>query len=137
MNDRIEFSRDDRGRLVARPRSSHFNMIAGQLTSDIINYAPDCLELLQVIAAVRSGRAPSAEYEGNSSIFRATPDGVTVASLGPMGNAEDYTFEEARSAVLQYFDFLAPSEAEKKGAVARWENEFGRPYPGKAELGLA
>jgi hypothetical protein len=137
MNDRIEFSRDDRGRLVARPSSSHFNMIAGQLTSDIINYAPDCLELLQVIDAVRSGRAPIAEYEGNSSIFRATPDGVTVESLGPMGNAEDYTFEEARSAVLQYFDFLAPSDAEKKGAVARWENEFGRPYPGKAELGLA
>jgi hypothetical protein len=137
MNDRIEFSRDDKGRLVARPSSSHFNMIAGQLTSDIINYTPDCLELLQVIDEVRSGRSAIAEYEGNSSVFRATADGVTVQSLGPTGISEDYTFEEARSAVLQYFDFLAPSEAEKKGAVARWENEVGRPYPGKAELGLA
>jgi hypothetical protein len=106
------------------------------LTSDIASCTPDCPELLHGIDEVRSGRAPIAEYGGNSSIFRATPDGVTVESLGPIGLSEDYTFEEARSAVLQYFDFLAPTETEKKGAVARWENEFGRPYPGKAELGL-
>jgi len=136
-DDRIEFSRDDGGRLVARPSSSHFNLLAGQLTSDIASYTPDCLELLHVIDEVRSGRAPIAEYEGNSSIFRVTQDGVTVKSLGPMGLCEDYTFEEAQSAVLQYFDFLAPTDAAKKDAVAHWENEFGRPYPGKAELGLA
>jgi hypothetical protein len=137
MSDRIEFGRDDDGWLVARPSDGRFNLIAGQLTSDIIDYAPDCLELLQVIDKVRGGRSPIEEFEGNSSIFRATPDGVTVESLGPSGNSARYTFDEARSAVLQYFDFLAPSEAEKKSAVARWESEFGHPYPGRAELGLS
>ena len=55
MSDRIEFSRTDDGWLVARPSSSRFNMIAGQLTSDIVDYAPDCLELLHVMDEVRSG----------------------------------------------------------------------------------
>jgi hypothetical protein len=137
MSDRIEFSRTDDGRLVGRPSSSRFNLIAGQLTSDIINYAPDCLELLRLMDEVRSGQSPIEEYEGNSAIFRATPPGVTVESLGPTRDSAEYTFDEARSAVLQYFDFLAPSEAEKKNAVARWENEFGHPYPGKAELGIS
>jgi hypothetical protein len=137
MRDRIEFSRDDQGWLMARTDNGHFNALATQLISDIIDYAPDCLELLQLMDQVRSGQSPIEEFEGNSSIFRATPDGVTVQSLGPSRRSTTYTFDEARTAVLKYFDFLRPSEAQKKGAVARWENEFGRPYPGRAELGIS
>ena len=137
MRDRITFSRDDQGRLRAKSDNGYFMPLGSQLTSDIINYAPDCLELLQVIDEVRSGQSPREEYEGNSAIFRATPAGVTVESLGPSGRQAKYTFDEAKDVVKQYFDFLAPSEAEKKDAIARWEKEFGRRYPGKAELGLA
>jgi hypothetical protein len=136
MGARIEFSRDERGRLVARPANGRFNALATQLISDIGDYAPDCLELLQVMDQVRGGQSPVEEFEGNSSVFRATPDGVTVESLGPVPKSTSYTFDEARSAVLDYFDFLAPSEAQKRGEVARWENEFGRQYPGRAEFGI-
>jgi hypothetical protein len=137
VRDQITFSRDGEGRLRAKSDNGYFMPLGSQLTSDIINYAPDCLELLQIIEEVRRGESPRQEYEGNSSIFRATPDGVTVESLGPSGRRTTYTFDEAQAVVKQYFDFLAPSAAEKKDAVARWEKEFGHPYPGKAELGLS
>lgn len=137
MRDRIEFSRDDRGWIMARTETGHFNMLASQLTSDIIGYAPDCLELLALMDQVRGGRSPIEEFEGNSSIFRATPDGVTVLSLGPSRKSTTYTFDEARVAVLQYFDFLAPSEAQKKAEVVRWETEVGRPYTARTELGIS
>lgn len=137
MSSRIEFSRDDNGWLMARPANKRFNNLAAQLTSDIGTYAPDCLLLLQLMDEVRSGQSSVEEFEGNSSVFRATPDGVTVEDLSPMPAPTFYTFDEARSAVLEYFDFLAPSQDLKRGAVARWENEFGRQYPGRTELGLA
>jgi len=136
MPEPIEFGRDDHGRIVARPANGHFAALATQLTSDISDYAPDCLELLDLMAEVRAGRSPIEEFTGNSAIFRATVDGVTVRSLGPVPRSTTYSFEEARAAVLRYFDFLAPSRARKESAVARWEGEFGRPYPGRAELGI-
>ena len=136
MRDRITFSRDQYGAPSAKTDTGHFNLLAGQLISDIINYAPDLLQLLDKIDRVRTGRSAAEEYEGNSSLFQATPDGVLVADLEDDGDSATYTFDEARAAILQYLDFLAPSAAQKQDAVTRWEAESGRTYPGRAELGL-
>jgi hypothetical protein len=137
MRDRIDFSRNEHDFPVAKSGNGYFAALGSQLTSDIQKYAPDVLELLQVIDEVRRGESPMQEYEGNSYIFRATSDGVTLESLGPSGKQTTYTFDEATSVVKQYFDFLAPTPEEKAQHVATWEREFGRPYPGRAELGLS
>lgn len=137
MRDRITFSRDQYGAPSAKTDTGYFNLLAGQLISDIINYAPDLLQLLDKIDRVRAGDSPVEEYEGNSALFQATPDGVLIADLEEDGDSATYTFDEARAAILQYLDFLAPSDAQKQDAVARWEAEARRPYPGRAGLGLA
>ena len=137
MRDRVTFSIGEHGVPSAKTETGHFNLLAGQLISDIIRYAPDLLTLVDKIDRVRAGESPAEEYEGNSALFLATPDGVQVSDLEEDGDSATYTFDEARAVILQYLDFLAPSAAQKQDAVSRWEAEAGRPFPGRGELGLS
>ncbi|WP_433289004.1 hypothetical protein [Micromonospora sp. CA-244673] len=136
MQDGIEFQRNQYGAPSLTTRNGHFRDLGSQLVSDIQTYAPDCLELLQCIDDVTSGRSAYEEFEGNSAVVRCTPEGVTVESLGPVPSGTTYTVDEARDVILRYFDFLAPSPAEKKRHLATWEGENGRPFPGRALLRL-
>jgi hypothetical protein len=137
MQDSIEFQRNEYGAPSVKAPSMHFRALASQLVSDIQTYAPDCLELLQCIDDVATGRSAYEEFEGNSAVVRCTPDGVTVESLGPVPSATTYPVDEARQVIIRYFDFLAPSAEEKKRHLATWERENGQPFPGRALLGLS
>lgn len=137
MQDSIEFQRNQYGAPSVKTRNGHFRDLGSQLVSDIQTYAPDCLELLQCIDDVVSGRSEYEEFEGNSAVVRCTPDGVTVESLGPVPSGTTYTVDEARDVIVRYFDFLAPSADDKKRHLATWERENGRPFPGRALLRLA
>ncbi|WP_157563407.1 hypothetical protein [Micromonospora chokoriensis] len=114
----------------------HFLDLASQLASDIQSYAPDCLELLQCIDDVASGRCAYEEFEGNSSVVRCTPAGVTVQSLGPVPSGTTYTVDEARAVILNYFNFLAPSVEDRKRHLGTWEQEHGGPFSGRHLLRL-
>ncbi|WBC15873.1 hypothetical protein O7600_03255 [Micromonospora sp. WMMA1998] len=105
----IEFGRNENGAPTMINGDPRFRPFASQLVSDIQTYAPDCLQLLQCIDDVVSGRSDYEEYEGNSAVVRCTPTAVTVESLGPMPSGATYSHDEARMVILRYFDFLAPS----------------------------
>ncbi|MEU1644078.1 hypothetical protein [Micromonospora zamorensis] len=133
---RVEFGRNQYGAPTMTSGDRRFRDLASQLTSDIQSYAPDCLELLQCIDDVVSGRSAYEEYEGNSAVVRCTPTGVTVDSLGPVPSGTTYTVDEAREVILTYFDFLAPSVQDRKRHLATWEQEHGGPFPGRHLLRL-
>ncbi|MCZ7374979.1 hypothetical protein [Micromonospora sp. WMMC250] len=132
----IEFGRNQFGAPTMTRGDRRFRDFASQLTSDIQNYAPDCLELLQCIDDVVSGRSAYEEFEGNSSVVRCTSAGVTVESLGPVPSGTTYGVDEARSLILTYFDFLAPSVEDRKRHLRTWEQEHGGPFPGRHLLRL-
>lgn len=134
MTEYIRFFRNERNVPRFNAWNGRFADLGFQLTSDIQGYAPDCLELLSCIDEVTSGLSASEEFEGNSSIFRCDAVGVTIVSLGPVPESTIYTVDEARSVVLQYFDFLAPAREDKERHVATWERENGRPYPNRAQV---
>ncbi|GIF11780.1 hypothetical protein [Actinoplanes teichomyceticus] len=56
---------------------------------------------------------------------------MTVEDLGPRPEATSYTFAEARAVVVQYLDFLAPTRDDRERSVTKWEQENGRPFPGR------
>jgi hypothetical protein len=133
---RVEFGRDRYGAPSLISGDRRFRDLASQLTSDIQNYAPDCLELLQCIDDVTSGRSAYEEFEGNSSVVRCTAAGVTVQSRGPVRSEVTYPVDEARAVVLTYFDFLAPAAEDRKRHLRTWEQEHGAPFPGRHLLRL-
>ena len=130
MNDEITFFWNDRGVADFRTKNGYFSDLGSQLASDIQKYASDCVDLLVCIDDVTSGRADVRDFEGNSAEFRCDRAGVTITSLGPKADAKTYPFDEARFVVRQYLDFLAPSADEKARAVATWEKENQRVFPG-------
>ncbi|MFG3682654.1 hypothetical protein ACGF5H_21370 [Micromonospora chalcea] len=123
----IRFARGTHGTPTTTAGDARFRPLVSQLTSDIQTYAPDCVDLLQCIHDVVSGRSPHEEYEGNSAVLRCTPDGVTVRSLGPVPSSAAYSTEEAQTVILAYLTRLAPTAVERLRHVATWEREHGRP----------
>ncbi|MEV6343790.1 hypothetical protein [Actinoplanes sp. NPDC051851] len=130
----VRFFRDDNGYRDFSTESKHFIRIGSQLVSDIQGYAPDCVGLLECIDEVAAGRVAYDEYEGNSAVVRFHPAGVTIESLGPHPDPTTYTFDEARAVILQYLDFIAPSQEEKERGVLAWERESGHPFLGRADV---
>ncbi|MEU8181368.1 hypothetical protein AB0B85_00120 [Micromonospora sp. NPDC049044] len=132
----VEFGRNQYGAASMISGDRRFRDLASQLTSDVQNYAPDCLELLQCIDDAASGRSACEEFEGNSSVVRCTSAGVTVVSCGPVRSGTTYSVDEARTVILAYFEFLAPAAPDRERHLRTWEREHGRPFPGRHLLRL-
>lgn len=135
--DDVRFARGAYGTPIMAAGHPRFRPLVSQLTSDIQTYAPDCLELLQCIDDVVSGRSTGEEYEGNSAVLRCTPEEVTVHSLGPVPSSAAYPIEEARAVILAYFIFLAPTVEERLRHVGTWEREHSRPGAARRLLDVA
>ncbi len=106
------------------------------LTSDIQNYAPDCLDLLSCVEDMWSGRSTAEEWEGNAYLAQFSPTGVLAENLHVPGRMTTYPLDEAHQTMLRYLDFIAPTPEAKARAVDVWEKENERPHPCRAHLAL-
>jgi hypothetical protein len=130
----LTFFRDQYGASEYSTDDVHLRDIGAWLTTDVQNYAPDCLDLMACVEDVRSGRSATEEWEGNAYYAQFTPGGVTAENLHVEGRTTAYELEEAHSIMRQYLRFLAPTPEDRARALDVWEKENEREHPCRAHL---
>jgi uncharacterized protein YacL (UPF0231 family) len=134
QEDSIEFLRDRYGAITGRTETGHFNELGSWLVTDIQEYSPDCLLVLARLEDVRSGRSALEEWNGNAYSVKVTPGGVEVDCVHTDDPATSYSYEDAHSVALKYWEFIAPEVDDKNRALAVWENENARQHPCRPHL---
>ncbi len=134
MGGKLNFFRDQYDAPEYTTDDVHLRDLGTWLTTDVQNYAPDCLDLLACVEDVQSGRSAAEEWEGNAYYARFTPTGVVAENLHVPGRMTTYPLDEAHQAMLHYLEFLAPTPEGKARSLDVWEKENERPHPCRGHL---
>ena len=145
----MRFRMDDHFGPVTEDKAPGQEVLAGWICTDIGTPFRVLLDALAMINDVALGRPPYDEWSSEGYDVDFSPSGVTIRSLHGSRRSGNYSVEEVRSALEDFWRFLVeqperrnvrrefrPDLPEWKAALLGWEDTWKRPHPYRGRLGI-
>jgi len=145
----MRFRMDDYfGPVVDEPAKGQ-EVLAGWICTDINVPFRVLFDALAMIDDAAHGRPPYDEWSSEGYDVNFAPTGVTIRSLHGDRRSGNYTVDEVRSALEDFWNFrirqpersnvrreFRPDLPEWKADLLGWEDTWKRPHPYRGRLGI-